>query len=112
MDRLYDCIRRCSEKAVDVMWPGDWLRFRAAIALELGSYAREAGQRPIIIDCEPNDVLFLGLRVRLRRILSDAVEGHKATAFAASANLLKRSILVSRIFFKHKEMIFSLSQRL
>ena len=57
------------------------LRFRSAVALELGPDAGEAGQRPIVIDSEPDDVLFLGLRVRLRRVFSEAVERDQAAVF-------------------------------
>jgi hypothetical protein len=47
--------------------PRNRLRFRAPLSLELGPDAGEAGQRPIIVDSEPDDVLFLGLGVRFRR---------------------------------------------
>lgn len=74
MDRFDDGIRRRGQKAVNVVRTGDRLRLRAAITLELSPDSRKASQRPIIIDCESDDVLFLGLGIWLRRILSKAVE--------------------------------------
>ena len=55
--------------------------FRTTIALEFRPDAREAGERPIVIDGEPDHVFFLGFGVRLRRIFSKAVERHEATVF-------------------------------
>src|SRR5712672_113267 len=43
MDWLDNCIRRRREEAIDVMRTRDRLRFRAAVTLELGPDAREAG---------------------------------------------------------------------
>ena len=81
MDRLDDRVRRRRQKAVDEVRAGDRFRFRPTIALELGPDAGEAGQRPIIINREPDDVLFLGLRVRLRRVFGEAVERDQAAVF-------------------------------
>ena len=80
MDRLDDRVRRRRQKAVDQVRAGDRFRFRP-IALELGPDAGEAGQRPIIINREPDDILFLGLRVRLRRVFGEAVERDQAAVF-------------------------------
>jgi len=43
MDWLDDCIRRRREETIDVMRTRDRLRFRAAVTLEFGPDAREAG---------------------------------------------------------------------
>jgi hypothetical protein len=81
VDRFDDPIRCTGEKAVDVMRAGNRFRFRPAVARELGPDAGKAGQRPIVIDREPDDVLLFGLGVRLRRVFSEAVEGHQAAVF-------------------------------
>ena len=47
---------------------------RPSIAFELGPDAGEGGQRSIVIEREPDDVFFLGLGVRLRRVFGKAVE--------------------------------------
>jgi hypothetical protein len=44
---------------VDLMRAWNRFGFRSALTLELGPDAGEAGQRPIVIDREPDDVLFL-----------------------------------------------------
>ena len=51
------------------------------MVFKLGPDAGEAGQRPIVIDREPDDVLFLGLWIRLRRVFGEAVERHQAAVF-------------------------------
>jgi hypothetical protein len=69
----------------------DRFRFRPAVGLELGPGAGKADQRPIVVDCEPDDVLFLGLRVRLVGIFSEAIERHPSgfPASASRANAVK-----------------------
>jgi hypothetical protein len=57
MDRFDDSVRRRREKAVDLMRARNRFRFRPAVALELSPDAGEAGQRPIIINRELDDVL-------------------------------------------------------
>ena len=81
MDRFDDGIRRRRQKTIDLMRAGDRFRFRSAVALEVGPDAGEAGQGPIIIDREPDDVFLLGLRIRLRRVFSEAIERHQAAVF-------------------------------
>ena len=81
VDRLDHGVRRRGKKAVDLMRAGDRFRFRPSVALELGPDTGEAGQRPIVIDREPDDVLFLGHGVRLRRVFSETVERHQAAVF-------------------------------
>jgi len=49
------------------------LRLRAAITIERRPDAGEGEQRPVIVEREPDDILFPGLRVRLRRVLGEAV---------------------------------------
>ena len=66
-------VRRRGEKAVHLMRAGNRFRYRSAVTLELGPDAGEAGQRPIVVDREPDNVLFLGLGIRLRRVFSEAV---------------------------------------
>ena len=73
MDRRDDSVRRCCQEAVDLMRPRHRLGLRAAIPVERRPDARENEQRPVIVECEPNHILFLGLRVRLRRVLNEAV---------------------------------------
>ena len=50
------------------------------VAVELGPYTGEGEKRPIIIEREPHDVLFLRLRIRLRRMFREAVCRDQATA--------------------------------
>jgi hypothetical protein len=59
MDRLDDGIRRGRQEAVDLVRARNRFRFRSAVTLELGPDAAKAGQRPIIVNREPDDVLFL-----------------------------------------------------
>jgi hypothetical protein len=67
MNRIDDGVRRRREKPIDLMRARDRFRFRPAVAFELGPDAGEAGQRPIVVDREPDDILFLGPGVRFRR---------------------------------------------
>ena len=57
VDRFDDGVRRRGPP-VDLMRAWNWFGFRSALTLELGPDAGEAGQRPIVIDREPDDVLF------------------------------------------------------
>jgi hypothetical protein len=95
MDRFDDGVRRRREKAVDLMRAGDRFRFRPAVALELGPDAGEAGQRPIVIDREPDDVLLFGLRVRLRRVFGEAVERHQAAAFSSTLVIRQMALVLA-----------------
>jgi hypothetical protein len=81
VDRFDDRLRRRGEKAVDLMRAGNRFRFRPAVALELGPDASKAGQRSVVIDREPDDVLLFGLGVRLGCVFSEAVEWHQAAVF-------------------------------
>jgi hypothetical protein len=81
MDRLNDRIRCRRQKAIDQVGTGERLRLCAAIALEFGPDAGKGEQRPIIVEREPDDVLLLGLRVRLRRVLREAVHWDQASVF-------------------------------
>ena len=78
VDRLDHRVRRRRQEAVDEMRAGDRLRLGATVALELGPDAGEGDQRPVVIQREPDDVLLLGLGVRLRRVFGEAVERHQA----------------------------------
>src|SRR6185436_15007913 len=81
MDRFDDDVRRRRQKTIDLMRAGDRFRFRPTVALELGPDAGKAGQRPVVVDREPDNVLLFGLRIRLRRVFSEAVERHQAAVF-------------------------------
>jgi hypothetical protein len=70
------CRRRRRRCAV-----GDRLGLGAAIFSELGPDANEGRERPIIVRREPDHVL-LGFRVRLRRVLGEAVEWHQAAVIS------------------------------
>src|SRR5262245_45352777 len=78
MDRRDDGVRGRCQEAIDEMRPGDRLRLRAAVSLELGPDAGEHEQRSAVVERKPDDVLLLGLRVHLGRVLGEAVRRHKA----------------------------------
>ena len=65
-------------ESVDLMRPRHRLRLRAAITVERRPDASEGEQRSVIVECEPDHVLFLGLGVRLRRVLGEAVDRDQA----------------------------------
>jgi hypothetical protein len=73
MYRLDHRVRRGRQEPVDEVRAGDWLRLRATVALEFGPDAGEGEQRAVVIERKPYNVLFLGQRVRLRRVLREAV---------------------------------------
>src|ERR1700757_5162096 len=73
MYRLDYGVGRCSEKAVDLMRSRDRLRLSPPVIVEGRPDASKGEQRPIFIEREPDHVLLLGLRVRLRRVLGKAV---------------------------------------
>ena len=81
MDRRNDRIRRRRQEAVDLMRPGDRLRFGTTVAVERRPDAGKAEQRAGLVECEPDDILFLCFRIRLRRVLGKAVGWHQAAAF-------------------------------
>jgi hypothetical protein len=60
------------------MRPGDRFGLGASIALEFGPNASEGEKRSVIIQRKPNHVLFAGLLVRLRRVLSETVRRDQA----------------------------------
>ena len=64
------------QEPIDVVRPGDRFRFGAAVAFELGPDAGKGEYRPVFTERKPNDVLFLGRRVRLRRVFREAVYRH------------------------------------
>jgi hypothetical protein len=49
--------------------------------LNSGPDACEGGQRPVIVESEPDDILFLGLGVGLGRVFGEAVERDQASVF-------------------------------
>src|SRR5258708_18087437 len=81
MDRVDDRVRRGRQEGVDEVRAGDRLRLGAAITPEFGPDTCEGGQRSVVVEREPNNVLFLGLPIRLRRVLGKAVERDQATVF-------------------------------
>jgi hypothetical protein len=73
MYRLDNCVRRRRQEAMDQVRAGDRLRLGATVPLELGSEPAEGEQRSVHIERKPNHVLLFGLRVRLRRVLREAI---------------------------------------
>jgi hypothetical protein len=61
-----------------MMRPRHRLRLRAAITVEVRPDASEGAQRAVVVEREPDDILFFRLRVRLRRVLGEAVDRDKA----------------------------------
>jgi hypothetical protein len=55
------------------------LGLRAAVPIERRPGAREGKQRPILVQSKPHHILLLGLRLRLRHVLGEAVGRDKAT---------------------------------
>src|SRR6478736_898699 len=53
-------VRRCREETIDLMRSRHRLRLRAAITVERRPDASEGEQRPVLVEGEPDDVLFLG----------------------------------------------------
>ena len=68
MDRLHDCVWRGGQKTVDVVRARYRFGLSAPVAFELGPDAGEGSERSFLIEREPDDALFLGLRVRLWRV--------------------------------------------
>jgi hypothetical protein len=66
--------RRCRQKSIDLMRPRYWLRLGAAIPVERRPNASESRQGSIVVKREPHDILFLGLRVWLRRVAASLFE--------------------------------------
>ena len=58
MDRLDDRVRRRGQEAIDEVRPGDRLGLRAPVAFELGPDASEGEERPVVVEGEPDDILF------------------------------------------------------
>ena len=77
VDPLDHRVRRGGQEAVHLMRPRHGLRLGAAITVERHPHARE--QRTLVGEREPHHVLFLGLRVRLRRVLGEAVGRDQAS---------------------------------
>jgi hypothetical protein len=63
MDRFDDRVRLRRKETVDQVRARDWLRFSAAAASELRPDSAEGEQRPVLIEREPNHVLFAGRRI-------------------------------------------------
>ena len=83
MDRPDDGIRRHSQKPIDQVRAGDWLGLGPAVAFELCPDAGEGRQRSIVVQGEPDDVLFLRLRIGLWSVFRKAVEStrHRFSGF-------------------------------
>ena len=69
------------EDLITYLWTGDGLRLGATITFEFGPYPGEREWLAIIIEREPDDILLLGLRIGLGRILGERVERHETPAF-------------------------------
>jgi hypothetical protein len=92
---------------------GDRLRLGATIAFEFGPESAEGEQRAVIIEREPDDVLLLGLWVRLRRILRKAICWDKATALRFEpAPLTRASIPLDAIRRQRNTPIWKLEAAL
>jgi hypothetical protein len=78
---LNDRVRSGRQETKYEMRTGNWFGFRATVAPVLGPDPRESEQRPFLIEREPNHVLFLRHRLRLRRIFGEAVCRHQAAVF-------------------------------
>jgi hypothetical protein len=59
VDRLDDRVRHRREEAIDKVWARDRLRLRATVTVELGPDAGEGEQGLVVIEGEPDHVLFL-----------------------------------------------------
>ena len=81
MDRRKDRVGRRRQEAVDLMRPGYRLGFGATIAVERRPDAGEGKQWPLFAEGEPHHVFLLRLRVRLRRILGEAVGRNETPVF-------------------------------
>jgi hypothetical protein len=77
MDRLDHRVQRRRQEAVHEVRSGDRFRLGAPVAFELGPDTGKCGERPIVIQREPNDVLLLRLGVRFGRILGKAISKPK-----------------------------------
>ena len=73
MDRLYDGVRRRRQDPVDKMGTGNRLGLGAAVTFELGPDAGKGGERPIVVQRKPDDVLLFGLGIWFGRVLGEAI---------------------------------------
>ena len=94
MDRLDHGIRCGREKSVDLM--RHRLRLRAAFAIERRPDASEGEQWSVIAQREPDHVLRLRPRVRLRRVFGEAV-GRTRQRFSGLSQLRQCGDDVSRM---------------
>jgi hypothetical protein len=84
MDRHHHGVGLRGQEAIDLMRPRDRLGLGAMVAVERGPDASEREQRPVLAQREPNHVLFLPLRVRLRCVLGEAVGRDEAAVLTAA----------------------------
>jgi hypothetical protein len=70
-----------SSGSLDIVRSRYRLGLGASVAVELGPDAGEGCGRPIVIEREPNHILFLGLKVRLGRVFCETVDRHNAAVF-------------------------------
>src|SRR6478672_9286419 len=83
VDPLDHRVRRGGQEAVHLMLSRHWPRLGAAITVERHPHAREREQRTLVGERQPDHVLFLRLRVWLRRVLGEAVGRDKAAVLSA-----------------------------
>jgi len=87
MDRLDHRVRRCREKTIDLMRPPAPVSTSCRDPpLNVVQMPAKANSGRASLSAKPDDILFLGLRVRLRRILGEAVDRDQAAVFPASAS--------------------------
>ena len=86
MDGLNDGIGLRREEAVNQVRAGDRLGLRATVALEFGPDAGKSKQRSVIAQGEPDNVLFLGQRVRLWSVFGKAIGRGLGNGSQASTN--------------------------
>lgn len=77
VDRLDHGVRLRRQEAIDPMRS----RYRLRLGASLGPHTSEGRERSIVIEGKPDHVLFLGLRIWLRRVFGEAVERDQATIF-------------------------------
>src|ERR1700726_3287298 len=73
MDRFDNGIRCSCQETIDQMRARNGFRLGAPISLEFSPDASERERRGILIQGEPQEVLFFGVGVRLGRLFREAV---------------------------------------
>jgi hypothetical protein len=95
VDRLHHGISLGGQEAIDLMRPRDRLRLGARVTVKSGPDASEREKCPVFIEREPHHVLFLGLRVRLRRVFGEAGGRDKTTVRSGPGGMPQRIVAIS-----------------